>query len=214
MELPSNVFLTTKNASRSPPTMSSRPAAPSARTSEAIIRPPLKIHSLAVVADRAQITGTHAVEIGENTIIHPHARIKAEKGKVIIGKNCTVNEKAVISACEGSEDCLLGDGVDVQGDAVVEGAKVGDWSVIEVGAKVGRLSQIGKYCKITPFSTILPGEVVGDSVVVFGEEGTRRVDGNLVKDEEVRAARERGQTMMVDVLKKLVVDGGAKWRPT
>lgn len=194
--------------------MTSRPAAPSSRATEAVIRPPLKIHSLAVVADRAQITGTHAVEIGENTIIHPHARIKAETGKVIIGKNCTISEKAVISATEGQEDCILGDGVDVQGDAVVEGAKVGDWSVIEVGTKLGRLSSIGRYCKITPLSTILPGEVVGDFVVVFGEEGKRRVAGSLVQDEEVRAARERGQTMMVEVLKKLIVDGGAKWRPT
>lgn len=194
--------------------MTTRPAPPSSRPSEAIQRPPLKIHSLAVVADRAQITGKHAVEIGENTIIHPHARIKADTGKVIIGKNCTISEKALISASEGAEDCILGDGVNVEGDAVVEGARVGHWSVIEVGAKVGRLSQIGRYCKITPLSMIRPGEVVGNFVVVFGEEGKRRVDGGLVKDEEVRAARERGQTMMVEALKKLIVDGGVKWRPT
>ncbi|KAF2171811.1 hypothetical protein M409DRAFT_63378 [Zasmidium cellare ATCC 36951] len=194
--------------------MTTRPAAPSSRPSESIPRPPLKIHSLAIVADRAQITGTHPITIGENTIIHPHARLRAETAPITIGKNCSVSEKALVSASEGPEECVIGDGVDVQGDAVVENAKVGDWTVIEVGAKVGRLSEVGKYCKITPLSVVLPGEGVEDFTVVFGDGGGRRVDVSLKGSEEMRAARERGQAMMLEVLGKLILDGGAKWRGT
>ncbi|KAK4502992.1 hypothetical protein PRZ48_006419 [Zasmidium cellare] len=194
--------------------MTTRPAAPSSRPSDTTPRPPLKIHSLAIVADRAQITGTHPITIGPNTIIHPHARLRAEKAPITIGANCSISEKALISTSEGPQECVIGDGVDIQGDAVVEGARVGDWSLIEVGAKVERLSAVGRYCKVTALSVVLPGEVLGDFVVVFGEGGRRRVDGSLKGSEEMRGARERGQGMMLEVLGKLIVDGGVKWRGT
>lgn len=189
--------------------MTTRPT-PSSRPSESFTpKPPLKLHSLAIIADRAQLTGTFPITIGENTVIHPHARLNASTAPITIGKNCSISEKALIATVDSSEECVIGDGVSVEGDAVVEGASIGDWSVIEVGARIGRMAQVGRYCKVGALQTVLPGERVGDFTVVFGEN-QRRVD-KLMMDEGVRGQREKGQVMYVELLRKLGLEGN-KWR--
>ncbi|TKA23432.1 hypothetical protein B0A54_17817, partial [Friedmanniomyces endolithicus] len=63
--------------------MASRPAPAPKRPSQLpASKPPCTIHPSAIIADKAQITGSHTVEIGENAVIHPWARIRAEGGKV------------------------------------------------------------------------------------------------------------------------------------
>jgi len=105
--------------SRRPPSTPSVPAA----------KPSCKIHSTAIIADKAVLTGTHLIEIGENTIIHPYARIRSDGGAVKIGKNCIVYERAVIGCAEGAEqDVVVGDEVNVDTGAVVESKSVGEGS--------------------------------------------------------------------------------------
>lgn len=129
--------------------MASRPAAPTKRVSTATPadlapKPPCTIHSLAVISEKAQITGSHPVEIGENTVIHPYAKIRSDRGSVKIGKNCTVCEKAVIGITGGEGTVVIGDGVNIETGAQVEAAVVGDGTTIEVRAIVGNGAVLGK----------------------------------------------------------------------
>lgn len=122
----------------SKPALSKRPSvAPSSEP-----KPPLKVHSLAVIGEKAQITGTHPVEIGEHSIIHPHARIRSTGGSVTIGKSATVSDTAVVGSDEG--DVVIGDGVNVETGAVVQAKSVGDYTTIDVRAIVGKGAVIGK----------------------------------------------------------------------
>lgn len=116
---------------------SSRPAAPP------VAKPPCKIHSSAIIADKAQLIGTHSVEIGENTVIHPYAKLRAEHGRVIIGKSCTVSEKAVIGLAEGDGEVVIGDGVNIETGAEVQAKSIGDECVVEVNSKIGKGTVIG-----------------------------------------------------------------------
>ena len=198
--------------------MTSRPSASSRRTTtDPIPKPPCNIHSLAVISEKVQMTGTHSVEIGENTILHPYAKIKAEGGKIAIGKSCIICEEVVIGfagprsvEAEGIP-VEIGNGVSIEANAVVEARSVGDGTVIEVGAKIGRGAQIGKYCKITPLSVILPGEELADYTVVFGNN-QRRVDTTMAEHQEIRAAKWKGHVMHLDLLKTLIPDASANWR--
>ena len=83
-------------------------ASPSKRqpstSSAPIIKPQCKIHSLATVADKAQLTGGHFIEIGENAFIHPHARLKAEHGNIAIGEGSIVAEKAVVGVVDAADE--------------------------------------------------------------------------------------------------------------
>ncbi|KAF7194582.1 hypothetical protein HII31_04088 [Pseudocercospora fuligena] len=202
--------------------MSSRPSASSTVTrrstaapTESLPKPPCKIHSLAIISEKAQITGTNIVEIGESTVLHPFSRIKADHGEVIIGSSCTICENAVVGRLDGSEDggpsTIIGDGVNIEAGATVEAQMVGSGTSIEVNAKVGKGAVIGKHCKITPLSEIKPGEELADYTVVFGNN-QRRLDMSMANNAEVREAKAKGQQMHVELLRKLIPDASAKWR--
>lgn len=196
--------------------MASKPALSKKPSSAAVpaAKPQCKIHPTAVVADKAQISGTKLVEIGENVIIHPHARIQAEHGNVFIGRGCQIAEKTVIGAREGEGemDVVLGEGVSIQTGAVVEAKKVGDYSTIEVNAKIGAGALVGKWCKVAGSCTVGESEVLEDFTVVFGESHEcRRTDVVLRDKKEVRDAKLRGKAMEMEVLRTWIPDGSAKW---
>ena len=152
------------------------------------------------------------IEIGENTVIHPHAKIKAEHGNMFIGKGCNVSEKAVIGISDnnGEIDIAIGDGVSIESGAAIEARKIGDHCTIEVNAKVGRGAVLGKWCKIAPMCEVRENEVLEDYTVVF-EYGKRRIDGTLRDRNDIRGLRMQGREKEIELLKTLIPDASVKW---
>lgn len=174
-------------------------------------RPPCKIDSTAVIADKAQITGTFPVEIAEHAVVHPYAHIRAEGGHVTIGPYCVIAETAIIGLPEGQEgNVVLGRHVSVESGAEVLAQHVGEATEVGVHAKIGAGATVGRFCRLTPTEVVLAGELVEDFTVVFGD-GQRRRDKTLVENEEIQKQRVKAQEKHVDVLKKLVPDGKIKW---
>lgn len=209
--------------------MTSRPA-PTKRSSAAAsaqlaAKPPCQIHASAVVAEKASITGSHTVELGENTVVHPHATIKAENGKVIIGQNSIIYETAVVG---GEGDIKIGDGVVIESGAIVEAKSIGDGTIIEVKVKIGRGATLGKvqccmqcdalrllmcwkqHCKVTPLNEIKPNENIPDYTVIYGDN-QRRHNQTMASNPEVRDAKRKGQELHIQLLKKLIPDASAKY---
>lgn len=129
--------------------MASRPANTSKRTSaavttEPIAKPPCKIHSLAVVSEKAQITGSHTVELCDNSVLHPHCKVKAEHGIVYVGRSTIICEATIIGVTEGEGNVIIGDGVLIEAGATIEAKSIGDGTVIEAKAKIGKGAMIGK----------------------------------------------------------------------
>lgn len=176
-------------------------------------RPPCTIHPTAIVADKAQITGSFPVEIAEHAVLHPYARIRAEGGRVIIGPYCIVAEGAVIglpAGQEGGGDVVLDRYVSVESGAEVLAKRVGEVTELGIQAKIGKGAVVGSFCRLTATEVVGAGEEVEDFTVVFGD-GQRRRDKTLVKSEDVKRQRIRAQEKHVEVLRKLVPDGKAKW---
>ena len=188
-------------------------------TSVLSVKPQCKIHTTAVVADKAQLTGANTISIGENSFIHPHAKVKAEHGNVTIGKGCIISERATVGPAAPAEgntteevDVILGDGVSIESGAVISARQVGDHSTIEINAKVGAGAVVGKWCKVGPLCEVGVDEVVEDFTVVFGDGGgKRRVDAVVRERRDVRDLRVRGREKEVEVLRGLVADGKGKW---
>lgn len=178
-----------------------------------------KLHSTAIIADKAQLTGAHGIEIGEGTFVHPYARVDAEFGRVVIGRGCIVSEKAVVGervsrGVDGGEDegvVVIGDGVGIEAGASVAARRVGEHCMIEVNASVDAGAVLGKWCRVGACCVVAEGEVLEDFTVVFGD-GRRRVDAVAKGREDVREARARAREMEIEVLRTLVADGSMRWR--
>ena len=56
----------------------------------------------------------------------------------------------------------------------MEARSVGDYSIIEAGAVVGKGARIGRYCKICAKVEVAEGGVVEDGMVVWGDGGWDR----------------------------------------
>ena len=93
-----------------------------------------KIHPSVFVAPTAIIIGD--VEIGEGTNIWFGAVIRAEMSKIIIGKNCSIQENCVIHTEPGTE-LHIGDNVLMGHCAMVHGpGKIGDNVMVGIAATV------------------------------------------------------------------------------
>ncbi|KAK5703657.1 hypothetical protein LTR17_021933 [Elasticomyces elasticus] len=172
-------------------------------------KPTCTIHSTAIVSEKAQFTGSHAVNIGEGAVIHPHARIRAEGGNVTIGKHSMLYERALVGTVDG-EDVTIGDYVNIETGAVVEAKSVGDGTTVEVNAVVGKGAVLGRWCKIAPLERVAAGEVLEDFTVVYGD-GQRRIDKTTKKHKEVRDLKKEAQVKAVQVISTMIPNFSAKW---
>ncbi|KAF2724813.1 trimeric LpxA-like protein [Polychaeton citri CBS 116435] len=198
--------------------MATRPSSGRATSTSVVssVKPPTSIHPSAVVAEKAQLVGTHNIEIGENTILHPYVKIRAEGGPVKIGRDVTISETAVVGLpadrTTGEEDEVeIEEGASIESGAEVMARCIGAHSIIEVKASIGKGAMIGKYCRIAPMTEIKAGDEIPDYTVTFGHD-QRRMDRTLASNPSIRDARLRGHAMEIDLLKKLIPNAAEKWR--
>ena len=119
-----------------------------------------RIHPSAFVSEAAYIIGD--VVIGEGTSIWPGAGIRADYGDIIIGKNCSIQDNAVLHTDDHLE---LGDNVLMTHGAVVHGGKVGNNVLIGVNAVLLEDTDVGDYVFIGA-GAIVRGEVPEKSLVI------------------------------------------------
>ncbi len=193
--------------------MAAKPPAPSKGHSSSnnvpLVKPKCNIQPSAVIADRAQLTGSHTITIGEDVFVHPYAKIKAEHGNVQIGKGSILAEKAAIGTAEeedGQAEIVIGEGVRIESGSVLAARKVGDHCTLGINCRVGRGAVLGKWCKIAPLCEIKQDEILPDYTVVFGEgQNGRRIDVAARDRREVREAKLKGLEMERELLKSILV---------
>ncbi|TKA34119.1 hypothetical protein B0A50_00099 [Salinomyces thailandicus] len=179
-------------------------------------KPPASIHPTAVIAEKAVLSGTNRVTIGENVVLHPYARVRAENGVVAIGDNCIIYERATVgcettsaTGAKGGSDVSIGAGCVIESNAVVEG-QIGECSELGVAACVGKGAKVGRYCKIAAMERVEAGEELEDFTVVFAD-GRRRVSRTMRDHESVREAKHKGQMMAVELMRKMIPNSAVKW---
>lgn len=113
------------------------------------------------------------VEMGEECFIGPGARIKGDYGHIIIGDGSNVQENCIIHARPACET-IIGNGVTVGHGAILHGPRIGDNTVIGMGAVIPDDVEIGEYCIVAEGAVLTHGSVVPPRSVVMGVPGKAR----------------------------------------
>ena len=118
-------------------------------------KPPTSISASAIIAETASLAGTYPINIGDNTVIHPRAKLTSSHAPVIIGKSCIISERCLVghtsatpeTGLKNGEDqsaVQLENGVVVEVGAKIEARLVGEGTHIGVNSRVGKGAIIGK----------------------------------------------------------------------
>ncbi len=118
---------------------------------------------------------------GSKTIVQLRTLLTSNYGPVDVGDGCIISERAsigLLSAPRNEKEAkgvTLSPGVLIETCAVVEGASIGPYTIIEAGAKIGRGTVIGANSKVCGGVEIGEDVVVEDDTVVYGSGwGQRR----------------------------------------
>ena len=108
-----------------------------------------EIHPTAFVSEFAYVVGD--VEIGEGSSVWPGTVIRADAGKIAIGKNSCIQDNSVV---HGDDDVSIGDNV-VIGHRVMCHAKtvgnsvlIGNGAVVNDGVEIGEYSLLASGCMV------------------------------------------------------------------
>ena len=128
------------------------------------------LHPKSYLAPNCTLIGS--IFVDENASIFPGVTIRADRERVVIGKNTNIQENAILHV-ETDFPCLLGDNVTIGHGAIIHactvennciigmGAIVMDGAVVGENSVVGAGAVISKGVKIPPKSIVmgLPGKV-------------------------------------------------------
>lgn len=120
------------------------------------------------IAPGAVVLGN--VTIGENASVWFHATVRADRERILIGSDSNIQDNCVIHVDEGFP-VLIGNGVTVGHGAILHGCKIGDNSLIGMGAIVLNGAVIGKNCIIGAGALITQNTIIPDGSLVIGNPG-------------------------------------------
>ena len=122
-------------------------------------------HSESWIAPSASVIGN--VKLDEGSSVWFGAVIRGDNELIHIGKDCNVQDGAVLLTDLGSP-LSLGTGVTVGHQAMLHGCEVGDFSLIGIQAVVLNGAKIGKHCIIGANALVTEGKIIPDGSVVMG----------------------------------------------
>lgn len=123
------------------------------------------IADTAFVAAGARIVGD--VSLGDRASVWYNAVIRADSAAVSIGAGSNVQDNVSIHV-DAAHPVVIGEDVSIGHNAVVHGCRVGDGSLIGMGAVVLSGAEIGAGCLVAGGAVVLGGTVVPDGSLVAG----------------------------------------------
>ena len=127
------------------------------------------IHPSAFVSEAAYIIGD--VEIGEGSSVWPGVVIRADMGKVTIGKFTCIQDNSVV---HGDADVVIGDRVVIGHRALCHARRVGDRVLIGSGSTVNDGVDIGEDCLIASGAMVVDDKSIPPRSLVVGVPGRVR----------------------------------------
>lgn len=127
--------------------------------------PAPRIHPDAFIAEGARIVGD--VEIAAGASVWFNAVVRAERAPVVIGERSNVQDGAALHVDAGS-GVTIGVDVSIGHNAVVHGCRIGDGSLIGMGAVVLSGARIGARSLVAGGAVVLGGTEVAPGSLVAG----------------------------------------------
>tara|TARA_B100000686_G_C16531919_1_gene832770 strand:- start:312 stop:830 length:519 start_codon:yes stop_codon:yes gene_type:complete len=124
-----------------------------------------KIDSKAYVHPEAVIIGN--VEIGPNSSVWPHAVLRGDDGKIVIGARTSVQDNSVLH-CTELFPTLVGDDVTLGHLCHLEGCTIEDQALVGVGAVVLHQAVIGRGSLVGANAVVRNGQIVPPLSLAIG----------------------------------------------
>jgi carbonic anhydrase/acetyltransferase-like protein (isoleucine patch superfamily) len=147
-----------------------------------------RIHEGAFVAPGARIVGD--VTIGAEASVWYNAVIRAERASVVIGERSNVQDGAAVHV-DADSGVTIGRDVSIGHNAVVHGCRVGDGSLIGMGAVILSGAVIGEHSLVAGGAVVLGGTAVPPRSLVAGVPAAVR---RPLTDEEVDGLKRNADT--------------------
>ena len=120
------------------------------------------------VAPSAQIIGN--VKMADHSSVWFGAVIRGDNDLIEIGARTNIQDNSVLHTDPGIP-LIIGDGVIVGHRVMLHGCKIGENTLIGIGATILNGAVIGKNCIIGAHSLITEGKVIPDGSMVVGSPG-------------------------------------------
>lgn len=144
-----------------------------------------RIHPTAFVSEFAYVIGD--VEIGEGSSIWPGAVVRADSGKIKIGKQVCVQDNSVI---HGDADVVIGDNVVIGHKVLCHAKFVGDRVLIGSGATVNDGVEVGEESLLASGVMVIDNMKIAPRSLVVGVPG--RIRGE-VKESHKKLVKHFGE---------------------
>ena len=149
----------------------------------------------AYVSDTALVIGN--VKIGNNCYIGHGAILRGDYGSIQIGPGTAVEEGVIIHA-PPREISLIGKRVTIGHGAVIHSAKIGDFSVIGMGAILSIRCEVGTNTIVAEGAVVKMKQIIPDEIVAGGNPA--RVLRKITKKDT--DYWEWGKELYIDLAKK------------
>lgn len=117
------------------------------------------------IATNATVIGN--VIVGENSSIWFGAVVRADIDKIEIGSNTNIQDNVVIHIDKG-KPTIIGDEVTIGHNAIIHGAKLGNRTLIGMGAIILDGAQIGEGSIVAAGSVVRPNIIIPPRCLVAG----------------------------------------------
>jgi carbonic anhydrase/acetyltransferase-like protein (isoleucine patch superfamily) len=146
-----------------------------------------RIASTARIAREAVIVGD--VTIGEKSSVWYYSVLRGDESSITIGNETNIQENCMIHVSH-DHPAVVGDGVTVGHHAILHSCKVGDGSLIGMGAILLDGAEIGQECLVAAGSLVTGKTKVPDGSMVMGSPA--KVVRKLTEEEKqgLRESRE------------------------
>ncbi len=131
-----------------------------------------RIHPTAYISEAAYVVGD--VEIGEGSSLWPGAVVRADMGKITIGKFTCVQDNSVV---HGDNDVVIGDNVVIGHMVLCHAKTVGDRALLGNGSTINDGVEIGEDCVLASGTVVLDNMEIPARSIVVGIPG--RVRGEI-----------------------------------
>lgn len=126
---------------------------------------PEKIHHSVWIADGAVVVGD--VTLHANASVWFHAILRGDTESLTIGEDTNIQDGAIGHA-DPDYPLIIGRGVTVGHGAIVHGARIGDNTLIGMGAIVLNGAQIGNNCIVGAGALVPQNKIIPDNTLVLG----------------------------------------------
>lgn len=163
----------------------------------------MQIHETAFIAPGAVVLGN--VTIGERSSIWYHAVLRGDRDSIVIGSESNIQDNAVVHMDSGYP-VEIGDHVTIGHGAIVHGCRIGDNTMIGMGAILMNGCKIGKNCIVGAGALVTQNVEIPDHSLVIGNPAKVK---RTVTEEEICHNLKNAQMYAEEAQNMKVVADGA-----